>query len=734
MKKGIKGWNTMKLLILSGIIFYLAFPTVSGTSGGGDPILPIFTGNAEGLEEIKEKVLEELFSENNSIDWGAPSIDMIIITPNKTDFIQAAQVFAEWKTSRGIPTQVVSNFTLYPGEDTPAKIRSAIQWYYETFNIDWVLLLGDTASDLIPIRYIRNEDTQLVANTYESVGGNTLKPTDFYYAELTGNWNEDGDEFWGENATNNAAGDQPEMDFIPEVYVGRLPVDSIDEVYAVLNKTMIYESGINAGSWTNEYLGLSGISDYAHVNGDSDGEDEAYLGQYVIDNYVNGSMEWIHALEHTSSYEPLDDSRIENIANYDVTAKVNDGVSVIFYAGHGSSGYLATKGPGNPISTTSLNQWTNSEKLPLIYASACSTNAYDAENGLGEKAILKENGGVIGYIGATRVSWYYPNDTALKRDNRGMSKLFFQEMFENHNYQQGKALYEAKKAYVASEWFEFTQTQKDHATNPFLFFEMERKTIISYMLLGDPSVDIYTNIPMTAHLEIPLNVDVYKSSNLRVPVNYSNGDPIPYARVVLENSEGVSEVFIADAGGIVEITTPDVETINYTIYGHNVKTEGEFILTLSEDTEIPEMSPNSLDQTAKIEINSNWTGSFILEDLESGPLNAFFILCDYTLSEFEVYQMYANTSVYWAKSVTYSQNLNQLEVGKYKYFVVGVDGSGNYDFALDTIPLPSIKVVLPLSFRLMEFLAGFFSIGLIGVVIWKSIRLGPKSSIPLIES
>ena len=48
-------------------------------------------------------------------------------------------------------------------------------------------------------------------------------PTDYYYADLTGNWDYDGDGFYGERG-------QDTVDFTPEVIVGRIPTDGSSAV------------------------------------------------------------------------------------------------------------------------------------------------------------------------------------------------------------------------------------------------------------------------------------------------------------------------------------------------------------------------------------------------------------------------------------------------------------------------------------------------------------------------
>ncbi|MFX0104779.1 MAG: C25 family cysteine peptidase, partial [Candidatus Hodarchaeota archaeon] len=88
--------------------------------------------------------------------WYNPKIEMLIITPNITSFIDAVKPLMDWKNEKGVKTVILSNFSLYEGRDDAEKIRNMIKLYYENENIQWVLLAGDAQSNLIPIREVYN--------------------------------------------------------------------------------------------------------------------------------------------------------------------------------------------------------------------------------------------------------------------------------------------------------------------------------------------------------------------------------------------------------------------------------------------------------------------------------------------------------------------------------------------------------------------------------------------------
>ena len=80
-------------------------------------------------------------------------------------------------------------------------------------------------------------------------------PTDYFYADLTGNWDIDGDQFYGEwHDPGDGTGDYPVpggVDFTPEVYVGRIPVYNANYTTLdnILQKLIDYESDSGNLSW-----------------------------------------------------------------------------------------------------------------------------------------------------------------------------------------------------------------------------------------------------------------------------------------------------------------------------------------------------------------------------------------------------------------------------------------------------------------------------------------------------
>jgi len=76
-----------------------------------------------------------------------------------------------------------------------------------------------------PKNHIRSNDT----NKDGSV------PTDYYYADLTSDWDSDKDGYYGEYQQDN-------VDFENELIVGRIPFDDINTIKEILDRSIEFEN------------------------------------------------------------------------------------------------------------------------------------------------------------------------------------------------------------------------------------------------------------------------------------------------------------------------------------------------------------------------------------------------------------------------------------------------------------------------------------------------------------
>ncbi len=603
---------------------------------------------SDGYSNIDVDFLPEInYTSLNNI-WYNPKIEMLIITPNDTDFINAVKPLMEWKNEKGVKTIILSNFSLYEGRDTAEKIRNMIKEYYEKENIRWVLLAGDAQDDLIPIRKVYNPDVlRWEDGRTETVGDEYYKPTDFYYADLTGTWDSDDDGIWGEAPQDNAYG-LDEISWTPEVYVGRLPANNAQELEIMINKTLKYETNPEVGDWMNRMLLAGGISEY------NPQEYESALTSYIIENFAIDEVNYTHLVEE-------DGTLTHNL----LRSQFDNGFSTVLMAGHGSPTAYFRNPSRAAYDSDDAKKSNNTVRPSLVYLDACSTSSYDySDNSIGETLIKREDGGAIGAIGGLRVTWYLQNDDNLEKLNRGNAKLFWKEFFVNKKFQQGRALYDSKVAYINSDYYIREETSTD--------LDFERKNILTYCLLGDPELDVYTNKPKTAMN--PFTENIYEGQLVSITIKDLNSRIVPYARVHIRGSDGKYHTAYADENGLVSFRVPaqENEVYNVTITGHNL-IPSYFNFSTIPDTTNPQLL--GIDITPERPTTSNQI-TFRIETYDNNSgIECVYILL--TKNNFNTYSYYGSINNYEENNEVFTITTERLNSGKFSYCIVSRDYANN---------------------------------------------------------
>ncbi|TES95001.1 MAG: hypothetical protein E3J90_10540 [Promethearchaeota archaeon] len=648
----------------------------------------------------------------NQISWNNPKTEMLIITPNDSQYIDAVQPLREWRESIGVKTQILSNFSEYDGVDTAEKIRNMIKEFYDKENIRWVLLAGDAEESSIPIRYVYNPDTVDHNGTEHLSWNEYYKPTDFYYSALAGTWDGDGDGDYGESRIYNDNGID-EITWVPNVYVGRLPASNPTELAHMINKTLKYESDPDLGDWMNQMLLAGGISSY------SPPEDEARLMENIWQNYAISEINFTHLAKTTASFTPSVPPTPNFLGDLNITSfrdEFDSGYSTVIIAGHADPSQIndasSLPDPGNYYNNDDASSSSNLNMPSLFYADACTTSSYDmGDDSIGEILIKRINSGAIGFVGGLRVTWYWENDDDLEMLNRGNAKLFWQQFFEEKKFRQGRALYDSKVAYLESDYF--TGDRDDRSS---IRYEYERKNLLSYSLLGDPIVDIYTKEP--TNTQNPFTDYYFSGQMINTSIKNIHSKPVPYARVHFKSSNGSYHTEYADKNGQVIIRLPDRPYENYSVVitGHNL------ILSNFTFSTIPDIiQPEIVDVNSyplKPTVSDNMQFDVRLNDNESGLESLFLLVSTNDMKTYEFHQ-YVNS---WDQNRNrFSFTLNKLPPGEYIMMFVARDYCNNTVIGNQMI---SFKIEPPLSFIPIVVLSTFivFLFGSSCVVVLRSLR------------
>lgn len=189
------------------------------------------------LEQILKSVVENpedvpmYLPKTGGILSAVPTPNTIIITSQA--LANAFLPLATWYTEIGHATTITTTeyiYSHYSGRDNAEKVRNYLLDVAQQLNITlWVILGG--GDGVVPIRHASSR-----YDAIRQVPDIELDciPTDWYYADLTGNWHVDPDNYWGEPVDDAA-------DKWNENYVGRVPVQTTSEVQQWINKVIPYE-------------------------------------------------------------------------------------------------------------------------------------------------------------------------------------------------------------------------------------------------------------------------------------------------------------------------------------------------------------------------------------------------------------------------------------------------------------------------------------------------------------
>jgi hypothetical protein len=370
--------------------------------------------------------------------------DMLVITVEQ--YVDDYQEFVDYKNRSGILT-TVETFedicTAYPGVDPAEMMRNCIIDYYTNYGITYVFLCGD--ADYVAYRGLWSGDDYL--------------PADLYFAGLDGNWNDDGDDRWGEPG---------EDDLIAEVFVGRSCADADFKIDHVINKTLMYQTqpvvseaatGLTVGedlgwnSWGWEY------QEEVRLGSSSWGYTTAGFSASVATDtlYDRPGYSW-------SAYN-------------DLLPMLNLGPNLVSHLGHANEYYVMKFNLGMINDYNFTNDGVN-HNFFIGYSQGCYPGAF--ENNYPD-CILEEftniAHGAVAFVGNSRYGWGDGNST--NGPSQHFNRQFVDAPFAEGITILGEMNQDSKEDNI---W----KIQGDNLIR-FCYYELN--------LFGDPTLDVWTAEP-----------------------------------------------------------------------------------------------------------------------------------------------------------------------------------------------------------------------------------------------
>ena len=378
----------------------------------------------------------------------------------------------------------------------------------------YLLLGGDDA--ILPIRYLCYYNTTVAPDKRE------IFLSDLYFADMTGEWDKDGDGTWGE-PTDDAP------DIMPELSVGRIPVKTAASADRYISKLIAYCTNPGRGDYGYLTRSLFFSSDEMR--------DYPAIGQHgvIAQSYPpNFEIDTANMIETPSggAAAPTNPNGVASIS------KLSEGYGIVNIIAHGrADGFLVKSAnyadwPASYILTGtsvsghgSVMNIVKNNKSSLYYSLSCDVGGYDLDtiNGesvdlsLVERLLTIDSGGAVAMVANTRWGWVY-------------SSYLLQQSFMKNLF--GAAEGNSVRA-VQLSWLEY----------PFL-----RDLIYGQTYFGDPALTIYRTRPQN------LTIDINRAGPDKYQISaVNNGTAVPNTRVNISLDGATIYSALTDQNGICDI-------------------------------------------------------------------------------------------------------------------------------------------------------------------------------------
>ena len=511
-------------------------------------------------------------------------------------FRTAAEVLVDFKRLTGFRTRCVTT------DETGGK-AAEIENYIDRSQREWfpapayVLLLGD--AEYIPCFYELAHASD-EGRTDALMQGKVA--SDRYY----GDTNDDG---------------------IADIFAGRLPVDTAEEALLAVNRIIDYELAppdpVAAPDFYTNFTAIAYFDDYAPKDGYADTrfvQTSEDVCLYLTDAGYDGSRIYSHDAgvvpTHSSTGLVFENDGGGGLSLPDyllapsfewtadtanITDAINNGVFLVTYRGHGArlmrSVPRGWSSPGGWIQPEfqeyDAAALANGLLSPVIFNATCMTGWFDNETdderydmysdgsvvrtyesepeseSLCENFIINPNGGAVAVIGATRVSYSGRNDRLVW----GWMDAIWPDFIEYH----GGSCGDSNPIYRMGPIFEYG---KHYMLTKYSYeWDYTKTTIDEFVLFGDPTMEIRTEIPhrlTAADVSHPAAVNAGHSSDVTVSV-HNGPDAMPTARVTISRAAAPDDYWT----GLTD------ESGNVTFAGFATTRRGDYNIVVTAPNCIP---------------------------------------------------------------------------------------------------------------------------------------------------
>lgn len=506
---------------------------VSETALPGDENVPLNYKNMPSLLKgvIADYIPSEDTEEASNLRAGNASAskkyaDYLIVTTNK--YLPVIENFKSWKSKLGYKCCVISADKW----STPNEIDQAIKAAYITNEKpEYLLIVGDIND--VPSYLTDYEDS-----SYQSYYGSWA--SDLKYVCMDG-----------------------KSDYTADMARGRISVADENEAKVVLDKIIRYEQ--NPVLDDDFYNTALHCAEFQDDNKDGYEDRRFVLTSEEIRNYVMGWGKNINRVYATKSgiephyysknystgaklpsnlygSNPIWTGTSANVSNF-----INGGASYILHRDHGNY-----SGWGTPnFNTTNIKALSNGNKTPVVFSLNCLTGGFQQPECFCEAFLRQKNGGAVGVIGSTAISY------------SGFNDAFAIGIFDALFPSPGVTTVWAKgKTYKPSDLTPVYNM--GHVLNKGLLMMIQiygtsQYTNQIFHYFGDPSMELRTEVPAC------LDAIVTKTgTTVKVTT------PVTGCRISLCSTDDAGDTYVQSFDGVSEASFEGID-FNYavTVYKHN---------------------------------------------------------------------------------------------------------------------------------------------------------------------
>ena len=261
---------------------------------------------------------------NTPSSWHAPQAGADFVMISNADFLSSLGPLQRLRQDQGHTVAIINVQDLYDEFNFGVKSPYALKKFLQTAKAQWslkphfVLLVGDATFD---------------PRNYLGVGEDDLVPTYLIDTQLL------------ETASDDWFADF-DLDGLPEMAVGRLPVRTAHDASMLANRIVNYETS-SSGAWTNQVLLVAGTDD-------------------ATDPFTSDISKVRALIPGTQTVAVISQGN-DSDAHGDLITALNAGQSLVDYAGHGSDEVWA----GGLLSSSDVAAMTNGSQTPFLISMTC---------------------------------------------------------------------------------------------------------------------------------------------------------------------------------------------------------------------------------------------------------------------------------------------------------------------------------------------------------------------------